>query len=127
MTGLPFTPPCPPLPPTPRQHELLCIMAELIADGAPAPSLRDLGAEIELTPSNIHKLLVGLRERGWVDWTSGTHRSLRLLHRPALPALEEVEFFLAADLDERSAAVAALIIDGATRRTGRRAGGAAAC
>ena len=63
---------------TPRQGELLKLIASLTRDGVP-PCYAKLAASMETSRGDIHRMLTCLRERGHVTWTYGRHRSLRLV------------------------------------------------
>src|SRR5438876_1199083 len=56
----------------------LWVLQEL-SEGGMAPSLREIGAELERPPNQVHRLLTALRERGRIDWQPGTARSTRIL------------------------------------------------
>lgn len=58
------------------QHDTMMALQEMtLIDGQP-PRLRDIGAELGLDPTQVHRLLKGLRARGYVDWVPQRWRSL---------------------------------------------------
>jgi SOS-response transcriptional repressor LexA len=54
------------------------VKAYIIKFGYP-PSVRDLAAELGISTTRTHALLVGLREEGRVQWISGRYRTLRVI------------------------------------------------
>lgn len=64
---------------TERQAQALRFIADRIAGGV-SPSLTEIGAHLGIAyRSGVHRLLVGLRERGRIDWHDHKQRSIRLM------------------------------------------------
>ena len=97
------------VPPTPQMAEILAVIERLTADGVP-PSWSEIGREINLAPSNVHGILLRMKERGLVDWSPRRARSLRVIDPAvdysALPTetLLRIHRRVAAVLANRSAA-----------------------
>jgi len=79
-------------------HQARCLTAleRFMSTHGRSPSLRELGALIERAPSNVHRVLYELRDRGRVRWDKGKPHSLALVTpgngytlSPALNALLE--------------------------------------
>jgi SOS-response transcriptional repressor LexA len=72
---------------TPMQRDTLLVIQELTAlDGRP-PSLREIARELDIAAqSGVHRALLGLKERGWIDWRPGQSRGIVVLHAPPAPA-----------------------------------------
>ncbi len=72
-----------PIPPTPMQMDVLRVLTRWIDGKGVAPSLSDIGAELNLrSKSSVHRLLDGLEERGWIARQRGRMRAIIILHRP---------------------------------------------
>jgi len=79
-----------PLGLTKLQRDTFLVIQEMLKDGdGVAPSVREIGNEIERSPSAVHGILVSLRERGWISWLPGRNRSIHLLR--SLPAPDEFD------------------------------------
>lgn len=66
---------------TPLQRDLLLIIQEMSANGV-APTIREIMHEADyVSVGHIHEALCGLNERGYVDWITYRHRSIRVLRR----------------------------------------------
>lgn len=61
---------------SPRQLETLWVIQELLQLNGAAPTFTEIGREIEAPCSWVHHLCQGLKQRGWIDWLPGQHRSL---------------------------------------------------
>ena len=65
---------------TPRQSDALEFIRAEAAAGRPAPSIAEIGTKLGLSSkAGVHRLLHGLRERGYVSWLPRKQRSLTLL------------------------------------------------
>lgn len=81
---------------SPRQMDALWVIQELFELDGEAPSFTEIARELDVPCSWVHHLCAGLKNRGWIDWLPGQHRSLvqlRLLPWPpgfddGRPALE---------------------------------------
>lgn len=66
-------------PPTRLQRAVLDSIRRLTVDGVP-PSIDELAEDLGCrSRGTIHGLLVRMRERGLIDWTDRSARSLRIL------------------------------------------------
>lgn len=71
---------------TEPQRQLLQIIQELIDETGVSPTLLELRTEMdEASKSSIHRKLVCLRRRGWIETLPYAARSIRVLHRTDLP------------------------------------------
>lgn len=71
-------------PLTQAQQELYNWLVEYINSTQHAPSIRQMMRAMNLrSPAPIQSRLERLRTKGYIDWTEGKARTLRLLHRPA--------------------------------------------
>lgn len=94
---------------TQLQHDALAVIQELVDFEGRPPTIETLREELGLgTRSQVHQLLVRLKERGFIDWTPGAARSVRLLRRIPMPdfARPELEVTLAGERTLRAAGVA---------------------
>lgn len=67
------------IPPTPAQKQALDAIRRLSARGV-APSFAELGHALGLaSKSGVHRLVHGLKARGWVDFEPNGVRTLRIL------------------------------------------------
>ena len=64
-------------PLTRNQKRLYDAIAELMQDGT--PSLEEIAAATGKDVRSIYSSLASMRRRGWVTWSYGKHRTLRLL------------------------------------------------
>ncbi|MBP2303308.1 LexA family protein [Azospirillum picis] len=64
---------------TPRQRDCLYAIAEMTRATGVCPTYAEIGAELGLVKSNVHRLVHGLRERGWVEVLPNRKRSIALL------------------------------------------------
>lgn len=71
-------------PLTQAQQELYNWLIDYISSTQHAPSIRQMMRAMNLrSPAPIQSRLERLRTKGYIDWTEGKARTLRLLHRPA--------------------------------------------
>lgn len=63
---------------TPKHAKLLKLIADLTVDGVP-PRYEALAEAMQTSRGNIHRLLTGLKARGYVTWNYASPRSLRLV------------------------------------------------
>ena len=78
---------------TPAQKELYDWLVEYINSSRHAPSIRQMMVAMNLrSPAPIQSRLERLRNKGYIDWTDGKARTLRILHQPekGLPILGEI-------------------------------------
>lgn len=61
-----------------RQAKLLDVISSRTVHGVP-PTYAAMARELETSRGGIHALLLQLKERGFVTWDFGRHRSLRLV------------------------------------------------
>jgi repressor LexA len=75
---------------TPRQAELRRFIASYMAAHDIAPTYREMATGIgAVSNSSIHRLLTGMEQRGAVRWVHGSARSLELVSKTALEALQD--------------------------------------
>ncbi|MDJ0897642.1 MAG: transcriptional repressor LexA [Xenococcus sp. MO_188.B8] len=68
---------------TPAQKELYDWLVEYIQDTQHAPSIRQMMVAMNLrSPAPIQSRLERLRNKGYIDWTDGKARTMRILHQP---------------------------------------------
>ena len=75
---------------TPAQKELYDWLVEYIQTTQHAPSIRQMMVAMNLrSPAPIQSRLERLRNKGYIDWTDGKARTMRILHQPdkGLPIL----------------------------------------
>ena len=75
---------------TPAQKELYDWLVDYIQTSHHAPSIRQMMVAMNLrSPAPIQSRLERLRNKGYIDWTDGQARTLRILHQPekGLPIL----------------------------------------
>lgn len=75
---------------TPAQKELYDWLVEYIQTTQHAPSIRQMMVAMNLrSPAPIQSRLERLRNKGYIDWTDGKARTIRILHQPekGLPIL----------------------------------------
>lgn len=75
---------------TKRQREVLEFIERCVADHGYPPTVRDINDQFGATSPNAAKgHLTRLRAKGFVDWTAGMARSLRVLRpvRRGIPLL----------------------------------------
>ena len=78
---------------TPAQQELYDWLVEYIRTAQHPPSLRQMMKAMNLRSlAPVKRRLERLRTKGYLDWTTGQARSLRLLHlsAPGLPLLGQI-------------------------------------
>ena len=96
-------------PPPPRMADCLNAIERLTVDGVP-PSWSQLGRELNLAQSNIHRLLSDMKDRGLVDWKPRRAHTLRILGQEpdfasmSTPALTRILGHVEALLANRSMA-----------------------
>lgn len=72
-------------PLTQAQQELYDWLCEYIRTSQHAPSIRQMMKAMNLrSPAPIQSRLERLRSKGYIDWTEGKARTIRILHQPAL-------------------------------------------
>jgi repressor LexA len=70
-------------PLTQAQQELYDWLVEYITSTQHAPSIRQMMRAMNLrSPAPIQSRLERLRTKGYIDWTEGKARTIRILHRP---------------------------------------------
>ena len=68
---------------TPAQQELYDWLVEYIKETQHAPSIRQMMVAMNLrSPAPVQSRLERLRNKGYIDWTDGKARTLRILHQP---------------------------------------------
>ena len=68
---------------TPAQKELYDWLIEYIRSTQHAPSIRQMMKAMNLrSPAPVQSRLERLRNKGYIDWTDGKARTLRILHQP---------------------------------------------
>ncbi|VEP14598.1 Transcription regulator LexA [Hyella patelloides LEGE 07179] len=68
---------------TPAQQELYDWLVEYIRSTQHAPSIRQMMVAMNLrSPAPVQSRLERLRNKGYIDWTDGKARTLRILHQP---------------------------------------------
>ena len=68
---------------TPAQKELYDWLVEYIRNTQHAPSIRQMMVAMNLrSPAPVQSRLERLRNKGYIDWTDGKARTLRILHQP---------------------------------------------
>ncbi|MGK7956309.1 MAG: transcriptional repressor LexA [Crocosphaera sp.] len=68
-------------PLTPAQKELYDWLIKYIHDNQHAPSIRQMMKAMNLrSPAPVQSRLERLRNKGYIDWTEGKARTLRILH-----------------------------------------------
>ena len=73
--------PAPPVPPTGRARELLAFLAGYSRETGTAPTFNEMSEAMgHQSRSGIHRLLVQLEERGWIERLRYRHRAIRVLH-----------------------------------------------
>jgi repressor LexA len=75
---------------TPAQKELYDWLVEYIRTTQHAPSIRQMMKAMNLrSPAPVQSRLERLRNKGYIDWTDGKARTIRILHQPekGLPIL----------------------------------------
>ena len=78
---------------TPAQQELYDWLVEYIRTTQHAPSIRQMMKAMSLrSPAPVQSRLERLRNKGYIDWTEGKARTIRILHQPekGLPILGEI-------------------------------------
>lgn len=68
---------------TPAQKELYEWLIEYISSTQHAPSIRQMMKAMNLrSPAPVQSRLERLRNKGYIDWTDGKARTIRILHQP---------------------------------------------
>jgi repressor LexA len=68
---------------TPAQKELYEWLVEFIRSTQHAPSIRQMMKAMNLrSPAPVQSRLERLRSKGYIDWTDGKARTIRILHQP---------------------------------------------
>ena len=78
---------------TPAQQELYDWLVDYIRTMNHAPSIRQMMKAMNLrSPAPVQSRLERLRNKGYIDWTEGKARTIRVLHQPekGLPILGEI-------------------------------------
>lgn len=74
-------------PLTPAQQELYDWLVDYIRTTQHAPSIRQMMRAMQLkSPAPVQSRLERLRSKGYIDWTEGRARTIRILHAPEEPA-----------------------------------------
>lgn len=63
-------------------RELLATIKTLTKEHGFPPSIREIGAAVDVTPATVHTHLVRLRGEGRVAWNDGRPRTLRVVKPP---------------------------------------------
>ena len=66
---------------TPRQTELLTILARLLKNGV-TPTFEEIAKEAGITRSGAFDQFHALRDKGYVIWQRGRARTLRIVRMP---------------------------------------------
>lgn len=66
---------------TPYQARVWHATAALIVQGGGSPTVREIAAACEYSTGNVHQALKSLKLRGWLTWTQGRERTIRLTPR----------------------------------------------
>lgn len=75
---------------TPAQRDCLLVIQELTDQGQ-SPSLEEIKAELCLSNRGAaHRILLGLRERGWIEWEPKRPRTIVLYRRIPFPEEPEI-------------------------------------
>lgn len=75
---------------TPLQGQYLAFIRAYTLIHRVAPSEADMHRFFRVTPPSVHRMVLLLEERGWVQRVPGKARSIRVLVAPeTLPALED--------------------------------------
>lgn len=83
---------------TEPQRDLLRIVVEWIDTHGVAPTTRELKVEMDCrSTASTHAMLHHLDEKGWITVLPGIRRGILVLHRPPMPAFDQV-FVLSPDL-----------------------------
>lgn len=86
---------------TRRQMEMLRYIAGYQArNGGRSPSYREVAIALKLDAiSSVHRMMIGLQVRGYLQHSRGASRAIEILHAPALPrdASGEPLYFVPAD------------------------------
>lgn len=65
---------------TERQAVMLVFIVRYMNHHGFAPTLREIGAELGIkSPNGVSDYLWAMRRKGFLSWTAGRHRSLRVL------------------------------------------------
>lgn len=66
-------------------YQCMCVIQEL-ADLGTSPSIDEIRHEMCLAnPGGAHRILILLRERGYIDWLPCQSRSITILRRVQMP------------------------------------------
>ena len=66
---------------TKRQSDVLGVIRRRLAQSEVGPNYEEIAAELGIVKSGVARLMVGLKERGYVDWIPRKARSIRLLEK----------------------------------------------
>ena len=69
--------------PTKRQAECLQIIKAYIKKNEMPPTYRDIGDPMGVAPASVSCFLQGLSERGYIAYSPGRHRSIRVIEFPS--------------------------------------------
>lgn len=90
---------------TERQYYCLCVIQELTAAKGFAPSLTEIGRELEMKGrAPVHALVKGLIERGYLTQIPRRGRSLRVLRPVQLPDFGDAAYGAAPALPHQGGA-----------------------
>lgn len=85
--------------PTLPQLQCLQVICEWHDAHGHYPSYREVARELEIPwAANIHWLIRGLEERGWLSRVPHRQRAFRIICRPPMPDFTEITWSLAPDL-----------------------------
>jgi SOS-response transcriptional repressor LexA len=79
---------------TPEQRNTLLALQELTDELGMSPTIEELRERLGISSKgNLHVVLAGVAERGWIFIERHTHRGIRILHRLELEEPEVVGLF----------------------------------
>jgi repressor LexA len=68
---------------TPRQHECWTFLASYTREHGYAPSFEEIAGAMDLaSKSNVHRLLAGLEERGFIRRLRNRQRAIEIIRTP---------------------------------------------
>jgi len=71
---------------TPRQHEALTFLAAYTREHGYAPSFEEIAEAMNVaSKSNVHRLLSGLEERGFIRRLRHRQRAIEIVRMPETP------------------------------------------
>ena len=63
---------------TPRERSVFDFIYDELAEGAPCPTLAEIGDNFDFHPSNAWRIVFSLRCKGYLDRKAGRHRGLEV-------------------------------------------------